>query len=459
MDILIIGVGYVGLVSGACFSEMGHHVICLDINERKIAQLNQGSIPIYEPGLKEMVERNVQAKRLTFTTDYSLGVKKSLLCFIAVDTPLGDQGQANLTYVKRAAEMIAAQMDGYKVIINKSTVPVGTAALVKATLQEALAKENKQISFDVVSNPEFLKEGDAINDFMKPDRVVIGVENEQVADLMREVYSPFMLCHERLLIMDIASAEMTKYAANVMLATRISLMNELSRICEKSGADINKVRLGIGSDARIGRQFLYAGVGFGGSCLPKDLSALRCQASSFGVETPILNAVEQINATQKQQLFQKISSRFPVLQGRTFGILGLAFKPNTDDMREAPSLVLIKDLLSQGAKVRLYDPVAMDNAKMHLPDTPDIVWCSNEYEAAVDADALVLVTEWKQFRFLDFSIIMNNMAGRAFFDGRNQYAPEKMTEYGFDYHSIGRPTPQRNNPQHSTQQHAYANRS
>lgn len=440
MDILIIGVGYVGLVTGACLAEMGHHVICLDINAQKIAQLNAGGIPIYEPGLEEMVKRNVLAKRLSFTTDYASSVKRSLLCFIAVDTPLGDSGQANLNFVKRAAEMIAEHMNEYKVIINKSTVPVGTAAMVKEAMTEALKKRNKAILFDVVSNPEFLKEGDAINDFMKPDRVVIGAENESVATLMREVYSPFMLSHERLLVMDVPSAEMTKYAANVMLATRISLMNELSRICEKSGANIDMVRKGIGSDSRIGYKFLYPGVGFGGSCLPKDLSALRYQAESMGVATPLLDAVQTVNYTQKEQLHQKILSYYSQdINGKTFGILGLAFKPNTDDMREAPSLVLIKELLHQGAKVRLYDPVAMQNAKMLLPDSPSIIWCNDEIETAHGADAMILVTEWKQFRFLEFSAILNLMRGHAFFDGRNQYNPEKMAEQGFDYFSIGRP--------------------
>ncbi|MFA6916579.1 MAG: UDP-glucose/GDP-mannose dehydrogenase family protein [Parachlamydiales bacterium] len=441
MDILIIGAGYVGLVTGTCLAEMGHHVICLDINPQKISLLNEGKIPIYEPGLEEMLRRNVAAKRLSFTTEYQTGVSKSQLCFIAVETPLGDQGQANLSYVQRAAAMIADHMDSYKVIINKSTVPVGTVDLVKATIQDKLNERNLQIDFDVVSNPEFLKEGDAINDFMKPDRVVIGVENERAAQIMKEVYSPFMLNHDRILIMDVRSAELTKYAANVMLATRISLMNELSRICESAGADIDMIRKGIGSDARIGYKFLYAGVGYGGSCLPKDIAALRYQAQAWDIATPLLDAVETVNRTQKMRLFQIVDEYFLPqggLSDKTVGILGLAFKPNTDDMREAPSLVLIKELLQHGAKIRLYDPVAMENAKLILPDHPSITWCNDEYETASDADCLILVTEWKQFRFLDFSVIKQKMKRYAFFDGRNQYHPEKMQELGFDYFSIGR---------------------
>lgn len=441
MDILIIGAGYVGLVTGTCLAEMGHHVICLDINPLKIAQLNEGKIPIYEPGLEEMLRRNAAAKRLSFTTDYREGVSRSKLCFIAVETPLGEEGQANLSYVQRAAAMIAEHMDGYKVIINKSTVPVGTVDLVRTTIAETLAKKGQHFDFDVVSNPEFLKEGDAVNDFMKPDRVVIGVENERAALLMKEVYSPFMLNHERILIMDVRSAELTKYAANVMLATRISLMNELSRICESAGADIDKIRKGIGADARIGYKFLYAGVGFGGSCLPKDLAALRYQAKNWDIGTPLLDAVETVNKTQKMRLFETISGYFAPqggLKGKTIGILGLAFKPNTDDMREAPSLVLIKELLHCGATVRLFDPVAMANAKCLLPDHPGIVWCDDEYATAEQADGLVLVTEWKQFRFLDFAAIKAKLKRHVLFDGRNQYALEKMEELGFDYFSIGR---------------------
>lgn len=439
MEILIIGAGYVGLVTGTCLAEMGHHVICLDINPSKIALLQEGKVPIYEPGLEEIMKRNIASKRLSFTTDYAFAVPRSLLCFIAVETPLGENGQANLSAVLRASEMIAEQMNDYKVIINKSTVPLGTAQLVKERIQQKLSELGKSFAFDVVSNPEFLKEGCAINDFMKPDRVVIGVDNEKVALLMREVYSPFMLNHERLLVMDIASAEMTKYAANVMLATRISLMNELARLCEKGGADIDKVRKAIGADSRIGYKFLYPGIGFGGSCLPKDLSALRYQAETWGVETALLDAVERVNATQKQQLIHKILSYYPEgIQNKVFGILGLSFKPDTDDMREASSLVLIKELLQREAKVRLFDPAAMANAKLLLPDHPAISWCEDEKSTAQGADALILATEWKQFRFLDFPLLKKSMRGHAFFDGRNQYVPEKMREFGFDYFSIGR---------------------
>lgn len=440
MNILIIGAGYVGLVTGTCLAEMGHHVICLDINKQKIDRLNHGEIPIYEPGLEEMVKRNVQSQRLSFTTDYALAVPQSRVIFIAVDTPIAEDGSANTTYVKNAADMIAAHMNDYKVIVNKSTVPVGTAQLVKDTIEKALSKQDKNIVFDVVSNPEFLKEGDAINDFMKPDRVVIGTNSESAAAIMKEIYSPFMLSHERLIIMDIVSAELTKYAANVALASRISLMNELSRLCEAAGADVDKVRKAIGADNRIGYKFLYAGAGFGGSCLPKDLSALRMQAKRWEIPTPLLDAVQEVNRTQKLELFRKIKQYFGsgLLQGKTFAILGLSFKPNTDDMRDAPSLTVIKELLKEGAFVRLYDPIAMPNAKQLIPDHPNILWCKNEEEAADQVDAIVLITEWKQFRLLDFSKILHHMTGRAFFDGRNQYAPDKMAELGFDYISIGR---------------------
>lgn len=441
MDLLVIGTGYVGLVAGACLAEMGHHVICLDINQEKIEQLNNGIIPIYEPGLEEIVKRNVKARRLHFSVDYAEAMASTKVCFITVDTPIASDGKANLQQVKNVAATIAQHMDGYRIIVNKSTVPVGTADIVKEIIEENLRLRGLSFDFDVVSNPEFLKEGNAVNDFMKPDRVIVGTESATAAEIMKDIYSPFMLSHERLIMMDVASAEMTKYAANAMLATRISFMNELSGLCELTGANINKVRKGIGADKRIGYSFLYAGPGFGGSCFPKDIRALRGHAAELGYEMPILAAIETVNARQKTVIGRKIGNYFAERQesliGKTIGILGLSFKPDTDDMREAASLVLIEQLLKAGATVRLFDPVALENAKKLLPDNPAIAWCDDELSTAEGADALVLMTEWKQFRFLDFVAIKLKMKGHAFFDGRNQYEPRAMAKKGFDYISIG----------------------
>ncbi len=440
MILLVVGTGYVGLVSGTCFAEMGHHVICLDIDQQKIDRLNQGFIPIYEPGLEEMVRRNVKANRLSFTTNYPESVSGALICFLAIDTPEQADGSANLNYLKNAARSIAEHMQDYKIIVIKSTVPVGTAAIITQEIRSVLNKRNLAIEFDVVSNPEFLKEGNAVQDCMKPDRVIIGADNVRVGAIMKEIYSPFMLSHDRLIVMDVVSAEMTKYAANAMLATRISFMNELAGICELNGADINKVRKGIGSDKRIGYSFLYAGAGYGGSCLPKDIRSLRAQARSLSFETPLMDAVDEVNSRQKELLGKKMADYFAASGGlakKTIGILGLAFKPDTDDMRSAPSLVLIQQLLDAGCAVRLFDPVAMDNAKKLIPNHPLITWCKDELETATEADALVLVTEWKQFRLLDFEAILKQMKGRAFFDGRNQYSPEEMVRKGFDYTCIG----------------------
>jgi UDPglucose 6-dehydrogenase len=441
MKILVIGTGYVGLVTGTCMAEMGHHVICLDINEDKIEKLNQAIIPIYEPGLEEMVKRNIKAGRLEFSTDYETSINASLVCFICVDTPISDDGHANLQFVKNVATSIAKYMPSYRIIVNKSTVPVGTADLVHSIIKENLEKRGLDIEFDVISNPEFLKEGNAVHDFMKPDRVIIGVDDPRAVAPMQEIYSPFMLSHERFIIMDIASAELTKYAANAMLATRISFMNELSGLCEKNGADINKVRKGIGSDKRIGYHFLYAGLGYGGSCLPKDVRALRMYANSLNYEMPIIDAVETINFRQKKLLGNKILEYFKNdVSDKTIAILGLAFKPDTDDMREAPSLVLIEQLNAAGATLKVYDPVSMDNAKKVIPYSPNIHFTANELDCAKNAHAIVLVTEWKQFRFLDFEALKKTMKFHAFFDGRNQYKPEDIAAKGFDYISIGQNT-------------------
>ncbi|HEV8051336.1 MAG TPA: UDP-glucose/GDP-mannose dehydrogenase family protein, partial [Parachlamydiaceae bacterium] len=426
--------------SGTCLAEMGHHVTCLDINQAKIDQLLNGIIPIYEPGLEEMVKRNIKANRLKFTTDYPKSIADSTVCFIAVDTPVSDEGHANMSFVKSVALSIAEHMNGYKVIVNKSTVPVGSADLVTQIIKNALEERGCQIPFDVVSNPEFLKEGNAVNDFMKPDRVIIGTDSPAAASIMKEIYAPFMLSHDRLIVMNAYSAEMTKYAANAMLATRISFMNELAGLCELTGADITNVRKGIGSDKRIGYSFLYPGPGFGGSCLPKDIRALRSHAESLGYQMPLVSAVETVNMRQKTLLGEKIISYFAEKGGvadKTIAILGLSFKPDTDDMRESASITLIHQLLAAKARVRLYDPAAMENAKKLLPDLPQIIWCNDEVQAAEHADALALVTEWKQFRFLDFAKILPIMKGRAFFDGRNQYHPEDMIKKGIDYFCFG----------------------
>lgn len=440
MHILVVGIGYVGLVTATCLSEMGHHVVCLDIDKEKVDRLNQGFIPIYEPGLEEMVKRNVEAGRIHFTTDYPESVSQSNVCFICVDTPVDEKGNANLTSVESVSRSLAQYMNQPTIIVNKSTVPPGTAHKITAWIQETLDERAASIDFDVVANPEFLKEGCAVVDFMKPDRVVLGIDNEKSTKIMKEVYSPFMLSHDRLMIMDTTSAEMTKYASNAMLATRISFMNQLAGLCEKTGADVNKVRVGMGADARIGYSYLYAGAGYGGSCLPKDITALKTHGRQLDYPMTLLEAVHDINQKQKTVLGEKITTYFSEkgkLQGKTIAILGLAFKPDTDDMREATSLVLIQQLLSQGAILKLFDPVAMNCAKNHLPNDPNIIWCKDEYEAAIEADAITLVTEWKQFRFLDFDRLLKEMKGHAIFDGRNQYNPEELNRLGFDYVCIG----------------------
>ncbi|MBI5273339.1 MAG: UDP-glucose/GDP-mannose dehydrogenase family protein [Chlamydiia bacterium] len=442
MNIFIAGTGYVGLVTGACFAEMGHSVICIDIDQNKIENLKKGVIPIYEPGLEEIVKRNTSQNRLFFSTDYAAGIAASQVCFIAVPTPSLPNGSCDLSFVEKAAREIAFHMNSYLVLVNKSTVPVGTADRVKKVVQEELQKRGVTIPFDVVSNPEFLKEGAAIQDCLKPDRIIIGAESQRALELLREIYAPFMLSRDRILSMDVRSAEMTKYAANAMLATRISFMNEIAGICKHVGADVNEVRKGIGSDSRIGYSFLYPGIGYGGSCFPKDIRALIAVAKEAGVDPELLQAADEVNRRQKQLLGQKIAHYFSSrggMRGKVIAIWGLSFKPDTDDMREAPSLDLIVHLLHQGAHLRLFDPIAMPNAQKILHNHPQITWCKDLFEAASQSHAIALLTEWKLFRLVDFHSIRKTMQGSAFFDGRNQYKPSEMSAKGFDYICIGVP--------------------
>jgi UDPglucose 6-dehydrogenase len=432
MRIAVIGTGYVGLVAGTCFAQSGNHVICVDIDERKVNNLKQGVIPIYEPGLEEMVKHNVKEERLSFTTDTAQAVKESDVVFIAVGTPPGEDGSADLKYVLGVAKEIGKAANGHKIIVDKSTVPVGTAARVKAA---ASAETKHPIS--VVSNPEFLKEGAAIDDFMKPDRVVIGTDNEEAADVMTRLYEPFV--HDnptRIIHMDIPSAELTKYAANAMLATRISFMNEIANICERVGADVSKVRTGIGSDSRIGYPFLYAGCGYGGSCFPKDVSAIVKTAAQHGYDFQILQAVESVNARQKYVLFEKVRQHFHNdLAGKTFAVWGLAFKPRTDDMREAPAIYIIESLLKAGAKVCVSDPEAMTEARKHFADR--VSYCPHPYDALEGADALLLVTEWSEFRNPDFALMKERLKSPVIFDGRNIFPKAELARMGFTYYPIG----------------------
>ena len=439
MKLTVIGTGYVGLVSGTCFAEMGNDVICVDNDKNKIDGLNSGKIPIWEPGLEEMVQRNTEGGRLTFTTDIKAAVEKSDICFIAVGTPPDEDGSADLQYVLAVAKDIAKYMNGYKVIIDKSTVPVGTADKVAATIQEVLDERGAKHKFDVVSNPEFLKEGDAINDSMKPDRVVVGTDSEECAELMRELYTPFARSHEKLIIMSVRSAEMTKYTANAMLATKISFMNDIANLCELTGADISEVRHGIGSDSRIGYKFIYPGVGYGGSCFPKDVKALIKMAEGIGTKTRVLQAVEDVNDDQKSVLVHKVKKHFGEdLSGLTFAVWGLAFKPKTDDMREAPAITIINGLIEAGAVVQAFDPVAMDEANRTFGDNPKIKYTHGNYDALKGADALLLITEWNQFRYPDFDKMKNLLKNPVIFDGRNQYNPKELKEKGFAYYGIGR---------------------
>ncbi len=440
MRVTIFGSGYVGLVTGACLADAGNHVICVDVDARKIERLNRGEVPIHEPGLDALIKRNAEAGRLEFTTDAAKGVEHGLFQLIAVGTPPDEDGSADLRYVLAAARTIGTHMNRYSIVITKSTVPVGTADKVRKELQATLAERGAGVEFDVVSNPEFLKEGAAIQDFMKPDRVVIGTDNPRTTELMRALYEPFIRNHDRLIVMDIRSSELTKYAANAMLATKISFMNELANIAERLGADIEKVRVGIGSDPRIGYSFIYPGTGYGGSCFPKDVQALIRSSQEVGHKAQILTAVESVNSHQKEVLVHKMKRHFPNLAGRTVAVWGLAFKPNTDDMREAPSRTIIDMLFAAGAHVRAYDPVAAAEARRLYENRADFVICKNAYEAAEGADALAIVTEWQEFRSPDFDRLKELLKSPVIFDGRNLYDPAMVSRFGFTYHAIGRPT-------------------
>ncbi len=443
MKVTIIGTGYVGLVTGACLAEMGNHVVCLDLDAKKIQVLNDGGIPIYEPGLKEIVQRNVAGGRLQFTTDVERAVNHGTMQFIGVGTPPDEDGSADLQYVLAAARSIGRYMTDYKVVIDKSTVPVGTADKVKAVIAEELAQRGKTVDFAVVSNPEFLKEGAAVEDFMRPDRIVVGADDERSVLLMRALYAPYIRSHERLLVMDVRSAEFTKYAANSMLATRISFMNELALLAEKVGADIELVRKGIGSDPRIGYQFLYAGTGYGGSCFPKDVNALMRTGKEYGIDLMVLNAVDRANERQKTVLVDKVVARFGSdLRGRRFAMWGLAFKPNTDDMRDAPSREVIAQLARMGATIVAYDPAAAEEAHRVLSHVEALTIVDNVKSTLEGADALLILTEWREFKSPDFEQIKSMLKQPIVFDGRNLYEPALMKELGFEYQGIGRGTNQ-----------------
>ena len=440
MKIAVIGSGYVGLVSGTCFAEMGNKVTCVDIDQNKIQKLEQGIIPIFEPGLEQMVLKNVKNNNLFFTTQLGEAISDAEIVFIAVGTPMGDDGSADLQYVLAVAKSIGETMGKRLIVVDKSTVPIGTADKVKATIQSELDKRRENIEFHVVSNPEFLKEGAAIDDFMKPDRVVIGADSDYAFDTMKQLYSPFFRTHDRFITMDIRSAEMTKYAANTMLATKISFMNEIANICERVGADANKVRIGIGSDKRIGYSFIYPGAGYGGSCFPKDVKALKKIAEENGYRANLIESVENVNDAQKLVIANKIVKRFGEdLTGFTFGLWGLAFKPGTDDMREAPSIYIVKELEKRGAKVNAYDPKAIEESKeFYLKDAKNIKYCNSKYEVLQGADALILLTEWKEFRSPDFEEIKTQLKSPIIFDGRNQYNAFNLEDNGFEYFQIGK---------------------
>ena len=440
MKITIYGSGYVGLVTGTCLAEVGNDVLCVDIDTQKTENLKKGIIPIYEPGLDDLVAKNVKAGRLNFTTDTQEGVKHGLFQFIAVGTPPDEDGSADLQYVLAVASSIGEHMEEYRIIVNKSTVPVGTADKVRDTVTKVLSTRGLNTEFDVVSNPEFLKEGAALDDFMKPDRVVVGTDNPRTAELLRALYTPFNRNHDRVIVMDVRSAELTKYAANAILATKISFMNELANMAEILGADIEQVRIGIGSDPRIGYKFIYPGCGYGGSCFPKDVQALEKTATQIGYNAELLKAVESVNNRQKEVLFNKINKHFDgKLEGRVFALWGLAFKPNTDDMRAAPSRTLMEALWEKGATIRAYDPEAMDEARRIYGDREELIYCESPEDALEKTDALIVVTEWNQFRSPDFSQMKNTLKQAVIFDGRNLYDPKFLKSEGFIYYAIGRP--------------------
>ncbi len=439
MHLTIFGSGYVGLVAGACMAEMGNHVVCYDVDEARIVRLNEGDVPIYEPGLDGYIERNRDAGRLEFTTDVQKSVAHGLFQVIAVGTPPDEDGSADLRHVLAVARSIGEHMTDYRIVVDKSTVPVGTADKVKAEIQRQLDGRGKKLEFDVVSNPEFLKEGNAISDFMKPDRIIVGTDNPRTTELLRTLYEPFNRSHDRLVSMDVRSAELTKYAANAMLATKISFMNELANMAERFGADIEKVRLGIGSDPRIGYHFIYPGAGYGGSCFPKDMRALAKSAADSGYHAQLLAAVEAVNERQKNRILEKIRAHYDnKLKGKTIALWGLSFKPRTDDMREAPSRVLMEALWEAGVMVRAYDPEAMDEARRLYPKQNGLEFCDTAYGALTGADALVIVTEWQEFRSPDFTVLKESLADAVVFDGRNLYEPDTVEHLGLQYYAIGR---------------------
>lgn len=438
MNIAIVGTGYVGLVSGACFADTGANVTCVDVDINKIERLKKGEIPIYEPGLDELVLKNVKAGRLKFTSSLPEVLNEQEIVFSAVGTPPDEDGSADLKYVLQVAKTIGQNLNKYLVVVTKSTVPVGTARKVRATIQEELDKRGVDVAFDVASNPEFLKEGNAIKDFMSPDRVVVGIESERAKTILTRLYKPFLINNFRIIFMDIPSAEMTKYASNSMLATRISFMNDIANLCECVGADVNMVRQGIGSDTRIGRKFLYAGCGYGGSCFPKDVKALIKTADDCGYSMEVLKAVEHVNEKQKSILFHKLQAAYngESLKGKTIALWGLSFKPETDDMRESTALVIIKLLKEAGCTIRAFDPVAMDECRRRVGD--DVIYCRDKYEAVFHADALLLLTEWKEFRLPSWDVVGSAMNKKLIIDGRNIFDPEELAEAGFEYHCIGR---------------------
>ena len=437
MNIAVVGTGYVGLVSGTCFAELGANVICVDVDVEKIENLNRGNIPIYEPNIESMVLRNIKAGRLRFTTDLASVLDSVTIVFSAVGTPPDEDGSADLKYVLEVARTIGRNMKRYVLVVTKSTVPVGTAQKVKAAIQEELDKRDEKIDFDVASNPEFLKEGDAVDDFMKPDRVVVGIESDKAKDIMERLYKPFMMNNYRLIFTDIPSAEMIKYAANSMLATRISFMNDIANLCELVGADVNMVRKGIGADSRIGSKFLYPGCGYGGSCFPKDVKALIKTAEKNGYPMRVLKAVEEVNENQKGILFEKLLKHFKGnLKGKQIAMWGLAFKPETDDMREAPALILIDKLIESGAMVKVYDPIAMKECDRRIGDK--VIYATDMYDAVLDADALLLVTEWKEFRMPSWGVLKKTMKQLVVMDGRNIYDQNELQELGFEYTCIGK---------------------